>query len=381
MAPKTCRVGLIGQKFMGKAHANAVSQAPRFFDLPLEPRLEAVAARDQDDLARFADRWDVPRRHRRWQDLVADPEIDLVDVATPNHLHAEQAIAALEAGKHVVCEKPLAASWADARAMAAAAKGAKGKTFVWFNYRRCPAVGLARAIVAEGRLGKIRHVRARYLQSWGGPETPMSWRFRKATAGSGAHGDLNAHAVDLCRFVTGEEITEVGGALASSFIKQRTKPDGGRARCDVDDALLFIAALKGGGSASFEASRLAPGHLNSNVLEINGEKGSLRWDFEDMNVLELCEDDARPGESGWKRIVCTSAGNQPWVAAWWPDAHVLGYEHGFVNQVADMMRVLAGKKPEAPLADFADACRTQAVLEAALIAAAERRPVSLAEMG
>ncbi|MCB9831736.1 MAG: Gfo/Idh/MocA family oxidoreductase [Planctomycetes bacterium] len=359
---------------MGKAHANAFGQAPRFFDLNLRPSLEAVAARDQASLADFATRWGIGRRHARWQDLVADPEIDLVDVASPNDCHAEQAIAALEAGKHVVCEKPLAATWPEALAMARAARRAPGRTFVWFNYRRCPAVAEARALVRAGRLGAIRHVRASYLQSWGGPETPMSWRFDRARAGSGAHGDLNAHAVDLCRFLTGEEIVTVAGALSRTFVTERNLAEGGRARADVDDALLFIAGLSGGGTASFEASRVAPGHLNRNRIELNGELGSLRWDFEDMNVLEVCL-----GDGGWTRVMCTSAGRQPWVAAWWPDAHVLGYEHGFVNQVADMMRVLAGEEPEAPLADFADACRTQAVLEAALRAAAEARPVALAE--
>jgi predicted dehydrogenase len=251
-----------------------------------------------------------------------------------------------------------------------------------FNYRRCPAVAFAQRLVREGRLGRLYHVRAHYLQSWGGPQTPLLWRFQKERAGSGAHGDLNAHLVDLARFLTGEEVTEVHGAVARTFIEERIDPASGKpGQSDVDDCVLFLASFESGAVGSFEASRLAPGHLNRNVIELNGEKGSLRFDFEDMNVLEFFDAEDGPREGGWRRIMCTSAENHPYAAAWWPDAHVLGYEHGFVNMAADILRVLGGAEPEVPLPDFEDAYRTQRVLEAALVSARERVAVKLDDIG
>jgi predicted dehydrogenase len=251
------------------------------------------------------------------------------------------------------------------------------RTFVWFNYRRCPAVALAWKLVREGRLGRIQHVRAHYLQEWGGHETPMSWRFQKKHAGSGAHGDLNAHIVDMARFLVGEELTDVHGAIERRFVGERTVTGSKKkAKSDVDDCVLFLASFAGGATASFEATRLAYGHQNDNGIELNGEGGSLRFGFEDMNVLWLCEKRERRTD-GWQRIMCTSAGQHPYAGNWWPDAHVLGYEHGFVNMAADICRVLGGGEPEVPLPDFEDAFQTQRVLEAALISARERAAVPL----
>jgi predicted dehydrogenase len=380
---KKLNVGLIGQRFMGRAHSNALAQVGHFFDLPLEPVRHTIAGRDAEELARFAKRWGWGRSTTRWRDLAEDPEIGLVDIGTPNHVHAEQALALLEARKHVACEKPLAGTLDDARAMRDAARRARGcRTFVWYNYRRCPAAGFAHKLVRENRLGRIYHVRAAYLQSWGGPETPLLWRFQKRYAGSGAHGDLNAHIVDMARFLVGEAVQEVRGAVARTFIEERRLPDGkAMGRSDVDDALLFLATFEGGATASFEATRLAHGHENRNTIELNGERGSLRFDFESMNELGFfdAEDGAR--EQGWKRIVCTSAaGKHPYAANWWPDAHVLGYEHGFVNMAADILASLSGGEPVVPLPDFADAFETQRVLEAALLSAREGCAVPLAEV-
>lgn len=388
------RVALIGQQFMGRAHSNAWGQAARFFELRRAPVLETVAARDARTLPAFARRWGWARWTADWRTLAEDERLDLVDVATPNHLHAAQSVAMLRAGKHVACEKPLAGTLADARSMrdAAARAARRGvRSFVWFNYRRCPAVALAWQLVQQRRLGAIRQVRARYLQSWGGPATPLSWRFQKALAGSGAHGDLNAHLVDLVRFLTGEEIEEIHGAAARSFVERRPLPAGrrrgglgggrpaltGRGRSDVDDCLLFTAGLSGGGLASFEATRVATGHHNDHGLELNGARGSLRFDFEDMNVLWLHEPapDGRRSE-GWRRILVT-APEHPWVGRWWPEGHVLGYEHTFVNMAADIVGALSGRKPVVPLPDFADGYETQRVLEAALRAVKARRAVRL----
>jgi predicted dehydrogenase len=376
------RIALIGQKFMGRAHSNAWGQVNRFFDVPLAARMDTVAARDARELAAFAARFGWEKSTSKWQTIAADEGIDLVDVATPNHAHREQSVAMLEAGKHVACEKPLAGTLDDARAMRDAALEARGKTFVWFNYRRCPAVALAWQLIREGRLGRIRHVRATYLQSWGGPDTPMSWRFDAKAAGSGAHGDLNAHIVDLARFLVGDEIAEVHGAVSRTFVTERGVPgQSAKARSDVDDAVLFLASFAGGAVASFEASRVATGRLNHNAIEINGEHGALRFELEDMNVLWYFDARIEPCTAGWRRILATSAaGGHPYVASWWPDGHVLGYEHGFVNMAADILRALSGREPEVPLPDFADAYETQRVLEAALLSAREQRAIPLAQV-
>lgn len=385
-------ITLLGSRFMGRAHANAWSRVGAVFDVDL-PRLYTVAARDPQELASFAARWRWERWSTDWRSAVDDPETDLVDVATPNHLHAEQSIAALEAGKHVVCEKPLAGTLADAESMARAAASAAGRAFVWFNYRRLPAVAFAHQLVQRGFLGRIYHVRACYLQSWGGPETPLLWRFDGEQAGSGAHGDLNAHLVDAVRFLTGEELVTIAGAVERTFITERTvisgpsaggisatSASGGAATAPstVDDAVLFLAHLSGGGIASFEATRLATGYHNANRIELHGEHGALRFDLERINELGLYRTDVPAGEQGWTTVDVTRADDgHPYLEAWWPASHGLGYEHGFVNQAADVLRVLAGGEPVVPLPDFADALRTQRVLDAALRSARERAPIAL----
>jgi predicted dehydrogenase len=380
---KPISAALIGTKFMGRAHSNAFSQVAHFFELPRTPVMKWAVGRNADELGAFAAKWGWAKTSTNWKELLKDEELGLVDVATPNDVHAEPSIAFLEAGKHVACEKPLAGTLADARAMRDAAKKAKkAKTFVWYNYRRCPAVALAHQLVREGRIGRVYHVRATYLQSWGGPDTPLLWRFQKDTAGSGAHGDLNAHIVDMARFVTGEEITEVHGAVARTFIEERAIPGTKKkGKSTVDDAVLFLTSFSGGAVGSFEATRLAAPHQNANTLEVNGEKGSLRFDFEDMNLLHFHDATRGPREGGWTRIMCTSAaGQHPYAGKWWPDAHVLGYEHGFVNMLADVLRVIGGEQPTVPLPDFEDAYQTQRVLEAALLSAKERCAIRLSDV-
>ncbi len=391
--PKICNVALIGQKFMGRAHSNAYAQVGHFFDLPMTPVRKLICARDGRELTAFAKKWGWQNTTTNWKDIAKDDSIDLVDIGTPNHVHMEQSIAMLEAGKNVACEKPLAGTLDDARAMMRAARKArKSKTFCWFNYRRCPAIALAHQFVKQGRLGEIYHVRASYLQSWGGPSVPLIWRFKKKLAGSGAHGDLNAHIIDMARFITGDEIAEINGAIAKTFIRERdileavgagsgkiAGQKGGKkkGRSDVDDAMLFLATFKGGAVATFESTRLSAGNQNRNTIEVNGSKGSIRFDFEDMNILHYHEGMDTTQTSGWTRIMCTSGDHHPYVGNWWPDAHIIGYEHGFTNMASDIMRVLAGRKPVVPMPDFADAYETQRVLEAAMIAATERCTVKL----
>jgi len=372
---------MIGTGFMGRVHSHAWQSVSSFFDLPRRVEPTIVCGRDQAKTVAFAEQWRWPSSTVESSRLLVDEPIDLVDLVTPNHLHAEHALAALEAGKHVACEKPLAGTLADARVMAeAACLHPRQRTFVWFNYRRCPAIALAHRLVNEKRLGRIFHLRATYLQDWGGQETPHSWRFQADVAGSGAHGDLNAHLVDLARFITGDEIVEVNGAIEAMFIKTRRR-DGNvkHRRSTVDDAVLFLARFSRGIIASFEATRLATGNRNRNSIEINGEKGSLRFDFERMNELQWWDQTLDPEVQGWSSIHCTHA-THPYVRSYWPPGHGLGYEHTFINQAADMVGVLARRKPLVPLADFEDAYQTQRVLECAIQAARNRCAVKMSEI-
>jgi predicted dehydrogenase len=389
-------IALVGSKFMGRAHSNAWLNVGKFFAVDPLPMMHTVVARNDTELREFAERWGWQHHTTDWRAAVTSDEIGLVDIGTPNNVHAEQAIAALEAGKHVACEKPLAGTLSDARAMAAAAVAASGTTSVWFNYRRVPAVALAHRLVAAGSIGRIYHVRAAYLQSWGGPDTPLLWRFQGDIAGSGAHGDLNAHIIDSVRFVTGEEIVTVEGAIEHTFIEERAvlqgetggeiagagaNTTGSKAASTVDDAVLFLARMSGGGVASFEATRLATGYHNANRFEIHGDRGALRFNFERMNELEFYDLSADAAVQGWTTIDVTRGGDgHPYVDAWWPDSHGLGYEHSFVNQASDILTVIGGGAPVMPLPDFTDALATQCVLHAAIESARHRAPVTVADI-
>jgi len=390
---KTINVAMIGQGFMGRTHSNAWGQVAKFFKPPLVPVMHAVFGQPEENPQAFAQNWGWKSASTNWQELVQSADVGLVDVVTPNYMHAPVAMAAIAAGKHVACEKPIAGTLADAREMVEAAKKANVKTFVWFNYRRCPAVAFAQQLVKSGKIGQIRHVRASYLQDWAPESVPLLWRFDKKLAGSGAHGDLNAHIIDMTRFVTGEEITEVVGAIAETFVKKRKLPAGvasGKIVSDgasdewgdvtVDDAVLFLARFSGGAVASFEAARQATGNQNRNQFEINGAKGSLKFDFERMNELQYYDATLPRAVQGWTTIMCTHGGDHPYVGNWWPDAHIIGYEHGFTNQAFDIMKVIAGEEPTVPIPDFADAYQTQRVLEAALLSAERRGPVNLDEV-
>ncbi len=386
-------IALLGTKFMGRAHSNAWLNVSRFFDVAPAPVMHTVVGRNAGELASFATRWGWANTSTDWAATVADEAVDLVDIGTPNNLHAGPAIAALAAGKHVVCEKPLAATLSEAEEMAAVAAEAPGRTFVWYNYRRVPAVAFAHRLVKQGALGRIYHARAAYLQSWGGPDTPLLWRFQSDVAGSGAHGDLNAHIIDAVRFVTGEEVTSVEGAIEHTFIEERevlsdsaggeiagagASTAGAKAPSTVDDTVMFLARLSGGGLASFEASRLATGYHNANRFEIHGELGALRFDFERMNELDFYDASGDTATAGWRTIDVTRGGDgHPYAEAWWPDSHGLGYEHGFVNQAADILLSLGGGTPVVPLPDFADALRTQRVLHAAVESARRRAPIPI----
>lgn len=388
---------LIGTKFMGRTHSNAYSQVNRFFkDLPRQAAMHTVCGRNRAETEAFADAWGWKTASVDWKQAISNPDINLVDVGTPNHVHRDMAIAALEVGKDLACEKPLAGKLDEAREMVQAAKVHPNcRTYVWYNYRRCPALAFAHQLVKQGRLGRLYHVRGFYLQDWGGPDTPMVWRFKGDIAGSGSLGDLCAHSIDAARFVTGEEFESVSGAILETFIKDRHVMEGGGGeisghgavasskteKSTVDDAALFTARFTGGAVATFEATRLSTGDKNGNRMEVHGEKGALRWDFERLHELQWFDNTLPPSEQGWSTINVSNAGaGHPYVEAWWPTGHSIGYEHGFINQAADMLRDLGGVAPIVPLPDFADAYETQKVLAAVQLSAADGRTVALAEI-
>ena len=359
-------IGMVGYAFMGRAHSQAWRTVGHVFDLPLTPRMAAICGRDATAVAAAAGRLGWPATETDWKRLIERDDVDLVDVCTPGSSHAEISIAALEAGKHVLCEKPLANTVEEARAMAAAAaRAATGgvRAMTGFNFRRVPAVALARELVAAGRLGAIRHVRGAYLGSHLlDPEIPLLWRLQAEHAGSGALGDLGAHAVDLAQYLAGDQIAGVS-ALTETFVRERPLADGSGARgpVTVDDAALFIARFAGGALGSFEATRFATGHTEGLRVELNGELGSIIWDLGAFNELRLFDATGDPATQGFRRVQVTRA-DHPYAGAWWPDGHTIGYEHTFTHEVRDLVHAIADGHD--PVPSFADGLQVQEVLDA-----------------
>ncbi|BCL13309.1 Gfo/Idh/MocA family protein [Micromonospora sagamiensis] len=375
---------MVGYAFMGAAHSQAWRTVNRVYDLPARVRMALICGRDTGKVADAADRLGWEAYTTDWRDLVARDDIDVVDVCTPGDSHAEIALAALAAGKHVLCEKPLANTVEEARAMAAAAATARVggvRSMCGFNYRRVPAVTMMRDLVAAGRLGVIRHVRATYLQDWiVDPQFPLVWRLRKDRAGSGALGDIGAHIIDLTQFVTGQRITGVS-AVTETFVKERPLPvdshglaaavDGAAAPADgpapatgtvtVDDAAVFVARLDGGALATYEASRFATGRKNALRVEINGSLGTVVFDLERLNELDFYDAALPPAEQGFSRILVTE-GDHPYMSAWWPPGHIIGYEHSFTHQMRDFVEAVATGTDPTP--SFADGLQVQLVLDA-----------------
>jgi predicted dehydrogenase len=370
----TLGIGMVGYAFMGAAHSQAWRTAGHAFELPYTPAMVALAGRNPDAVAAAAERLGWGSAETDWKELIRRDDVHLIDICTPGDSHAEIAMAALEAGKHVLCEKPLANTVEEAEAMTAAAEEAAGRgvrSMVGFNYRRVPAIALAQQLVSEGRIGEIRHVRAQYLQDWiVDPQFPLVWRLQKAKAGSGALGDIGAHIIDLAQFVTGQLIVGVS-ALTETFVKQRplAQSSGGlRATADtemgevtVDDAALFTARLSGGAVAAFEATRFATGRKNAMRLEVNGSDGSLAFDFESMNELLFFDGADDPRTAGFRRIYVTEP-DHPYLSGWWPPGHGLGYEHTFTHEVVDLVRDIGAGRDPRP--SFADGLQVQRVLAA-----------------
>ena len=373
-------VGMVGYAFMGRAHSQAWRTVDRVFELPLRPRLAAICGRDEAATAAAAGRLGWAAAETDWRALIARDDVQLIDIAAPGRLHAPIAIAALQAGKHVLCEKPLANTLAEAEQMAAAADAAfpgGARAMVGFNYRRVPALALARRLVEAGRIGPLRHVRAVYLQDWlVDPDSPLTWRMQADQAGSGALGDLGAHIVDLARFLTGDEIAGVS-AVSATFVEERPLADdpgdgsatdrsGGTrrtGRVTVDDAVVFSARFASGALGSFEATRYATGRKNGLRIELNGAAGSLAFDLERLNELEFYDgDDTDAGATaGFRRILVTEP-EHPYLSGWWPPGHTLGWEHTFTNQAADLLTAIAAGGQPAP--SFGDGLAVQRVLDA-----------------
>ena len=363
-------VGLVGYRFMGRAHSNAYRQVARFFDVDPAPIMRAICGRDEGGVREAAAALGWESYETDYHRLVARDDVDLVDVATPGNTHREIVLAALETGKHVLCEKPLANSLQEASEMLAAVRNAGTVNMVCFNYRRAPAVQLAKRLMDEGRLGQIRHWRAAYLQDFiVDPSFPLIWRLRKEVAGSGALGDIGAHIIDLAHFLVGP-ITEVVG-ITKTFVKKRPLESSsgalsatgasGSDEVTVDDAAAFLARFEGGAIGTFEATRFAAGRKNQNSFEINGSKGSVAFDLERMNELRVYFEDDEPDVKGFRTVMVTEP-EHPYAGAWWPPGHILGYEHTFVHTIKDLMDGIAAGKSPPPT--FEDGYRCQAVLDA-----------------
>lgn len=372
---KTLNVGMIGYKFMGKTHSNAWRQVGHFFPVPVQPVMHTVCGRDPKGVKAAAKTLGWAHTSTDWREVVKNPEIDIIDINTANDTHAEIAIAAAKAGKHVLCEKPLAMTVKEAEAMYAAVKKAGVVHMVCHNYRRIPAIAQARKMIEAGDLGRIYHYRALYLQDWiMDPEFPLVWRLQSKIAGSGTHGDINAHIIDLGRYLVGE-LSEVCGHL-ETFIKERPLEGNKRkrGRVTVDDAAIVLARFKNGALGTFEASRFAGGRKNHIEIEINGSKGSLYFDFEDMNRLKYYNMADAGDRQGFRDIIVTEPVH-PYVGAWWPGGHIIGYEHTFVHTAFDFLKAVAKGKSVQPT--FADGVEDQKILAAVEKSSKTRRWVKI----
>jgi predicted dehydrogenase len=371
---ETLRIAMIGHGFMGAAHSQGWRVAPRFFDLPVEPEMTVVVGRNEATLAASARKWGWAEAATDWREVIARDDIDVVDIVTPGDTHAEIAIAALEAGKHVLCEKPLANTVAEAEQMAAAAARAAERgirSMVGFTYRRVPATTFARDLVAAGRLGEIRQVRAEYLQDWlMDAEAPLTWRMKKELAGSGALGDIGAHAIDLTEYITGQKVTSVSGIIETIVAERPLLGEGvglsgtasaERGAVTVDDIALFTGRLESGALASFEATRFRTGRKNALRIEISGSKGAIAFDLERLNELEFYDATLPQTGLGFQRILVTEH-DHPYLAPWWPTGHMLGYEHGFSHQVYDFVTAIG--EGTQPRPSFDDGLHIQRVLDA-----------------
>lgn len=368
------KIGLIGYGFMGRAHSNAFRKAPNFFELPRRPALRAVCGRDAAKLKPFAQRWGYESQETDWRKLVARPDIDLIDIACPNDMHQQIALAAAKAGKMILCEKPLAMNGAQGLVMVRAIEKAGVPNMVWYNYRRVPAVTLAKQLIDEGRLGRIFHYRAKFLQDWTiSKDLPQGgaglWRLDVKVAGSGVTGDLLAHCIDTALWLNGP--FDKVNAMTETFVKERKHNITGKVeKVGIDDACAFLARFKNGALATFESTRYARGHKALYTFEINGEHASIAWDLHDLHRLQYFEHRDEGRLRGWRSIHVTD-GDHPYMDKWWVPGLQIGYEHSFVHQFADFLFGLSQGKPASPT--FREALETQYVCDAVLKSAKANR--------
>ena len=372
-------VGMLGYAFMGKAHSNAMKKIPYMMYPPVAiPKLVAISGRDEAKVAEAAKRFGYQKYYTDWRAMIEDPEVQLVDNGGPNNLHADPSILAAQLGKHVLCEKPLARSAAEAKAMWDAVETAKIKHMVAFNYRFVPAVRMIRDLIDQGAFGRIYHFRAMYLQEWIMPHygTPIIWRLEKDVAGSGALGDLGAHIIDLAHYLVGG-VKSVSG-LTSTFIKERDKGDGGTGLVDVDDAFAAAVEFENGAIGTLESTRFAAGRKNHNVFELNAEKGSVRFNLERMNEAEVFWIDDKPKETQGFHNVLVSEGYHPWWGNWWPHGHIIGWEHTFVHEINHLLDAIVNDKPVGPHgATFEDGYRCAVVCDGIVESAQSGRRVDI----
>lgn len=380
-------VAIIGTKFMGKAHSNAWLNAPRFFDMGIKPVLKVACGRNQEDLQDFAETWGWHETETDWRKVVEREDVDIVDISVPTHMHHAIAVAAAKAGKHIFCEKPFAITVEEAREMYEAAEAAGIVHYLNHNYRRCPAVRLAKSLIDEGKIGRIFHWRGAYLQDWiVDPDFPLTWHLRKETAGSGPHGDLNSHSIDLARYLVGD--IKFVSAMMTTFIKERPLPGEGAAtfsagesaaselgEVTVDDASFMLAEFENGALGSFEASRFAPGRKNYNYFEIYGSEGSIVFNLERMNELQLFQRGDPANAQGFRTIIATEGGEHDYIANWWPPGHIIGYEHEFHHAVVDFMKAIEDGTSIAP--NFYDGVKEVEVLAAGQKSAVSGQRVEL----
>jgi len=383
---KKLNVGMIGYKFMGKAHSNAWKKAPYFFDVPVEPVLKVACGRHAGPLKAFADRWGWEEIETDWKKVIDREDIDIVDIGVPTHLHHEIALAAAKAGKHIFCEKPMAVSYNQAKEMFEAARENGITHYLNHNYRRCPAVRLAKQLIDDGKIGRIFHWRGAYLQSWiVDPQFPLTWHLQKETAGSGPHYDLNSHSVDLARYLVGE-IKSVA-CMTTQFIPERPLPDEeaagtfkgattgeGMGKVTVEDAAFMLVEFENGALGSFEATRFAPGRKNYNYFEIYGSQGSLIFDLERMNELKFFSNEDPENAQGFRTIIATEACHD-YMENWWPPGHIIGYEHEFVHAVVDFLAAVENGATIEP--NFYDGMKEMQILDAGLKSAEDGRKLVL----
>jgi predicted dehydrogenase len=384
---KTLNVGIVGYKFMGKAHSNAWMKAPLFFDLPAAPVRKVACGRHEAPLKEFAAHWGWEEIETDWKKMVARKDIDIVDISAPQNMHHEIALGAIANGKHVFSEKPMAMSYKQAREMYEAAEKAGVKHYINHNYRRCPAVMLAKKLIDEGKIGRIYHFLGEYLQSWiMDPNFPLTWHLRKETAAYGPHIDLGSHTIDLARFLVGE-ITSITG-MTRQFITERPLPDevaagtfkaagaagGGKGKVGVEDGAMMTVGFDNGAIGCINTSRFAGGRFNYLHFEIYGEKGSLAWDFERMNELKYMSKEDPADTQGFRTIVVTDPVH-PYVAAWWPPGHIIGYEHEFVHATADFVKAIV--EDTKPWPNFYDGMKGMQIIEAGIESADKGKRIDI----